>query len=57
MEVILQDFDGSRTIYTTDSPGEVIHSMQTDLGYPVAKVYARTQDRDDAGRTIYVEQR
>ena len=56
VEVILQDFDGTRTIYPVEMPAEVIHYIHTDSGIPEPKVYVRTADHDESGRPVYVEQ-
>ena len=57
-EVILQDFDGSRTIFPAELPLErVIHSAQSDMEVTVDKSYVRTDQADDRGRPIYVEMR
>ena len=58
-EVVLRDFDGSRTIYPTELPlRDLIQSAETeDLGTVVGKVYAKTDERDEHGRIIYTEQR
>jgi hypothetical protein len=56
VEVLLRDFDGTRSIYPTDLPlREVIHTAQTELGIDVGKTYVRTEERDERGRTIYAE--
>ena len=58
IEIILRDFDGSKTIFPTELPlREVIHSAQTDLGITVNKSYVRTAEEDDSGRIIYAERR
>lgn len=58
-EVVLRDFDGSRTIYPTELPlGEIIHTTEAeDLGAEVVKSYVRTDETDEHGRVIYTEQR
>jgi hypothetical protein len=56
IEVVLRDFDGTRTIYPIDLPlREVIHTAETDLGIAVGKTYVRTVEIDERGRTIYAE--
>jgi hypothetical protein len=56
-EVVLRDFDGTQTIFPTETPlRELIHTAVTDLDVTVGKVYARTADRDEHGRVVYVEQ-
>ena len=59
IEVVLRDFDGSRTIYPTEPPlREIIHTAETeDLDTEVAKIYVKTDERDDQGRIVYVERR
>jgi len=56
IEVVLRDFDGTRTIYPTDLPlRDVIHTAETELGIAVGKTYVRTMELDEHGRTIYAE--
>lgn len=59
VDVVLRDFDGSRTIYPTELPlRELINTAETeDLGTVVGKIYAKTDETDDHGRVIYAEQR
>lgn len=59
VEVILRDFDGSKTIYPTELPlRSIIHTEETqDLDVVVGKTYAKTDENDDQGRAIYSEQR
>jgi len=59
IEVVLRDFDGSRTIYPTELPlRELIQTAETeDLGAVVGKIYAKTDETDAHGRVIYTEQR
>jgi hypothetical protein len=59
IEVVLRDFDGSRTIYPTELPlKEVIHAAETaDLYTVVGKMYVKTTERDEQGRIVYDEQR
>ena len=56
---MLQDFDGSRTIYQAELPlQDLIQAAETeDLGTVVGKVYAKTDETDAHGRVIYTEQR
>lgn len=57
-EVILRDFDGSRTVYPTSFPlKEVIHRIEQEFGIEVGKIYVRTTETDAYGRIIYAEQR
>ena len=57
IEVILQDFDGSRTIYPAELPlQDLIQNAETeDLGTVVGKVYTKTDETDAHGRVIYTE--
>ena len=59
IEVLLRDFDGSRTIYPTEPPlRELIHTAETeDLETVVGKIYVKTDEKDDKGRVVYTEQR
>lgn len=59
IEVVLRDFDGSRTIYPTDPPlRELIHTAETeDLGVVVGKMYRKTDEKDEQGRVVYGETR
>jgi hypothetical protein len=59
VEVVLRDFDGSRTIYPTQLPlKNIIHIAETeDLETVVGKNYAKTDEKDDHGRIVYVERR
>jgi hypothetical protein len=58
IEVVLRDFDGTRTIYPIELPlRDVIHTEQSDLEISVDKIYVRTDERDERGRTIYTERR
>jgi hypothetical protein len=57
VEVVLRDFDGSRTIFPTESPlKDLISAVETDLGVAEGKVYVKTDEKDDQGRVVYVEQ-
>jgi len=58
IEVVLRDFDGSRTIYPTELPlRDLIHTAETDeLEMVVGKIYAKTGETDHHGRVIYTEQ-
>ena len=56
--MVLRDFDGTRTIYPAELPlRDMIHTEQTDLEIAVDKIYVRTDERDERGRTIYSERR
>lgn len=55
-EVVLRDFDGTKTIYTSKMPlPELISYGDTDEGILVRRRYAKTDQRDEEGRTVYVE--
>jgi hypothetical protein len=59
IEVVLRDFDGSRTIYATELPlRDLIQTAEAeDLGTVVGKIYAKTNETDEHGRLVYTEQR
>ena len=58
VNVVLRDFDGSRTIFPTTLPlKDIISSVETDLGAFAGKVYVKTEEKDDQGRVVYAEQR
>jgi hypothetical protein len=58
VEVVLRDFDGSRTIFPTELPLQnIIHTEEADLGVSVGKIYVKTDEKDEHGRVVYVEQR
>jgi hypothetical protein len=55
-EVVLTDFDGTKTIYPSKMPlPELIANDATDEGVLVRRRYAKTDQRDEHGRTVYVE--
>lgn len=55
-EVVLRDFDGTKTIYTAKMPlPELISYGDTDEGILLRRRYAKTDQRDEHGRTMYVE--
>jgi len=55
-EVLLKDFDGTKTLYTAKMPlPELISNDDTDEGILVTRFYAKTDQRDEQGRTVYVE--
>lgn len=55
-EVVLRDFDGTKTIYPSMMPlPELISNDNTDEGIPVRRRYGKTDQRDEHGRTIYDE--
>jgi hypothetical protein len=44
VDVVLRDFDGTRTIYPAELPlRDMIHTEQTDLEIAVDKIYVRTR--------------
>jgi hypothetical protein len=56
MEVVLRDFDGTKTIFPAKMPlPELLSNSGTDEGIVVTRSYARTDQRDEHGRTVYVE--
>jgi hypothetical protein len=56
VEVVLRDFDGSRTIAPTTPPlKDIISAVETDLGAAAGKVYVKTNEKDDQGRVVYAE--
>lgn len=58
VEIILRDFDGTRTVYKTDGPlREVIGTAQSDMQVTVNKTYVRTDEKDEQGRLIYAERK
>ena len=58
VEVVLRDFDGTRTIFNTDLPlRDIVHTAQTDMELTVNKTYRRTTEQDEQGRPVYVELR
>jgi hypothetical protein len=59
VEVVLRDFDGSRTIYSTELPlREIMHTAEAeDLNTEVVKIYVKTDEKDDQGRIVYTERR
>jgi len=58
VEVVLKDFDGTRTICRATLPLQpVIHADEKDLGVTLRKSYVQSSDQDEQGRTIYVERR
>jgi hypothetical protein len=55
-EVVLRDFDGTKTIYPAKMPfPELLSNSDTEEGILVIRSYARTDQRDRHGRTVYVE--
>jgi hypothetical protein len=58
VEVVLRDFDGSKTIFPTELPlKDIIAAAQTDLEIVVEKLYVKTDEKDERGRVVYAEQR
>ena len=55
-EVVLRDFDGTKTIYPAKMPlPDMISNGDTDEGILVMRCYAKTDQQDEHGRTVYVE--
>ena len=55
-EIILRDFDGTRTVYKTETPlRNLISTTQSELEITISKTYVRTEETDDSGRIIYKE--
>ncbi len=55
-EVVLRDFDGTKTIYPARMPlPDMISDGDTDEGILVMRRYAKTDQQDGHGRTLYVE--
>jgi hypothetical protein len=55
-EVVLKDFDGTKTIYPSRMPlPELISNDNTDEGVPVRRRYGKTDQRDEHGRIVYDE--
>jgi len=55
-DVVLRDYDGSRTIFSTDLPlKDLLFNTETDLGAAAPKAYAKTEEKDDHGRVVYSE--
>ncbi len=55
-EVVLKEFDGTKTIYLAKMPlPGMISNGDTDEGILVMRRYAKTHQRDEHGRTVYVE--
>ena len=59
VQVVLKDFDGSKTIFPTELPlRDVIHTAETEyLDTVVGKMYLKTEEKDDEGRVVYAERR
>jgi hypothetical protein len=58
VEVVLRDFDGSKTIFPTELPlRDIIAAAETDLETVEEKIYVKTEEKDDQGRVVYAEQR
>ena len=55
-EVVLRDFDGTKTIYPAKMPlPELISNSSMEDAFSVTRHYARTDQQDEQGRTVYVE--
>jgi hypothetical protein len=58
VEVVLRDFDGSKTIFPAELPlKDSIPNVETDLRVAAGKIYMKTNEKDDQGRVVYKEQR
>ena len=58
VEVVLRDFDGSKTIFPTELPlKEIIATAETDLETVEGKIHVKTDEKDDRGRVVYAEKR
>ena len=56
VEVVLRDFDGAKTICPAKMPlPDMISNGDTDEGILVMRRYAKTDQQDEHGRTVYVE--
>ncbi len=56
IEVLLRDFDGSRTVFRTSLPlRDVIGAAESDMVVTINKTYVRTNETDESGRPIYQE--
>lgn len=55
-EVVLRDFDGTKTIYSSLMPlPDLISNDNTDEGIRVRRRYGKTDQRDEHGRVVYDE--
>ena len=55
-EVVLRDFDGTKTIYLAKMPlPGMISNGDSDEGILVMRRCAKTDQRDEHGRIVYVE--
>ena len=55
-ETVLTDFDGTKTIYPARRPlPEMISNGDAEEGILIMRRYAKTDQRDEHGRTVYVE--
>lgn len=55
-EVVLTDFDGTKAIYLAKVPlPEMISNGDADERILIMRRYAKTDQRDERGRTVYVE--
>lgn len=55
-EVVLRDFDDTKTIYLAKMPlAEMISNSDADEGILVTRRYAKTDEQDEHGRTVYAE--
>jgi len=58
IEIILRDFDGTRTVYKTKPPlRNLIATAQSEMEVMIHKTYVKTEETDESGRIIYAEQK
>ena len=58
IEIILRDFDGTRTVYKTEPPlRKLIATAQSEMDVMIHKTYVKTEEKDERGRIIYTEQK
>jgi hypothetical protein len=58
VEVVLRDFDGSKTIFPTELPlKDIMATADTGFETVEGKIYVKTDEKDDQGRVVYAEQR
>jgi hypothetical protein len=58
VEVVLPDFDGSKTILPIELPlKDIIPTAETDLETVAGKIFVKTDEKDDHGRVVYSEKR
>jgi len=55
-EVVLKDFDGTRTIYPSAMPvPEIIRTDDESAGILIIRHYVRSGQKDEEGRRIYLQ--